>query len=102
MGNEASKDKSHFPTPKGSMDHHQSLSNKRSRVMSEEVEERPAVEMTSIQNPSPKEKSQKISLKLRSSSMMKSISTDASTHHAAKKQGVVFLEIFALLIREAY
>ena len=54
MGNEASKDGSHFPTPKGSMDYHQSsLSNKRSRVMSEEVEERPAVEMTSI----PKSKS---------------------------------------------
>jgi hypothetical protein len=53
MGNEASKDGSHFPTPKVSMDHHQSLSNKRSRVMSEEVEERPAVEMTSI----PKSKS---------------------------------------------
>ena len=53
MRNEASKDGSNFPTPNGSMDHHQSLSNKRSRVITEEVEERPAVEMTSI----PKSKS---------------------------------------------
>ena len=53
MGNEASKDGSNFPTPNGSINHHQSLSNKRSRVITEEVEERPAVEMTSI----PKSKS---------------------------------------------
>ena len=46
MGKEASKDGSHFPTPKVSMDR-SLLSNKRSRV-SEEVEEAPAVEMTAI------------------------------------------------------
>ena len=51
MGNEVSKDGDYFPTPNDSMDHHQSLSNKWSRMITEEVA---AVEMTSIPKSKPK------------------------------------------------
>ena len=55
--------------------------------------------MTSI----PKSKSKgEVAENKSKSQKMKSISTDASILHAAKKQGVVFFGIFAPQIREAY
>ena len=96
MGNEASKDGSHFPTPKVSMD--RSLSNKRSRV-SEEVEDAPAaVEMTAITKSKSKLEEQPEKPKTQSRLMKKSI----PTLHAAEKQGDVFFGIFAPLIRVVF
>jgi hypothetical protein len=67
-------------------------------VITEEVEERPAVEMTSI--PKSKPKGEVAENKPKSQKQLNA--TDASTLHAAKKQGVVFFGIFAPQIREAY
>ena len=98
MGNEASKDGSHFPTPKVSMDR-SLLSNKRSRV-SEEVEEAPAVEMTAISKSKSKLEEQPEKTKTQKQ-LNEEINSYKCTNSSCCREagGGVFFGIFAPLIR---